>query len=353
PFGPMTFSTPPAVAAGQPATTVVTNSTAFNGLVTGITPLGFGGILPGGTPFEAFNPLTVSGINFSTSNPATNVNVTTSTFYTPNNYPEDFIIDSSNPGPNNELTIILPQPTRALGMDYGGFNGGASGSISLSNGFVLPLSGLPAAGQTQFSGFVSATPFSSLTLNITNDSWVVLDLLQGTANTMLPSATESVPYTEQLLEQGGVGPLTWTLASGSLPPGMNLSASGAITGTATAGGTYTFTVHLVDSSSTPKSITTGSLILTVQPKPATNLTVGPGGPSAAILQWTASSSGDVAGYKVYRGTSSGNYTTAINAGNVTFYTDTPGSGSYYYVVTAYSAPGVESPFSNEVHIVVP
>jgi len=353
PLAAMQMTTPTVLGVGQPTTTAFTNPTAFNGAATGITSIGFNGILPPATQFLDFNPLIVSGYNFSTTNPATTVNVTTSTFYSPTTYGADFIIDSSNPGPNNELTILLPAPTRALGIDYGGFVGGSTGSISLSNGFVLPLSGLPAAGQTQFSGFVSATPFSALTLNINNDSWVVLDLLQATANTTLTSATEGVPYTQVLLEQGGVGPLTWTLASGSLPPGMNLSSSGVITGTSATSGAYTFTVHLVDSSPTPKAITSGSLTLTVAPLPPTNLIVGPGGPSAAILTWTASNSTDVAGYKVYRGISSGNYTTVISAGNVIGYTDTPGSGSYYYVVTAVSNLGVESVVSNEVHIIVP
>jgi hypothetical protein len=135
----------------------------------------------------------------------------------------------------------------------------------LSNGFVFPLASLPTVGQTQFAGFVSATPFSSLTFATTNDSWIVLDLLLANANTALPNATVSVPYTQVLLEQGGVGPLTWTIASGSLPPGMNLSASGVITGTPTSTGTFTFTVHLVDSSPAPKAVNSGSVTLTVQP----------------------------------------------------------------------------------------
>jgi hypothetical protein len=346
PLAAMQMTTPTVLAVGQPTTTAFTNPTAFNGAATGITPIGFNGILPAGVPFEGANPLIVSGYNFSTTNPSTTVNVTTSAFYSPNIYGADFIIDSSNPGPNNEVTIILPAPTRALGIDYGGFGGGSTGSISLSNGFVLPLSGLPAAGQTQFSGFVSATPFSALTFSVNNDSWVVLDLLQATANTALTSATEGAPYTQVLLEQGGVGPLTW-------PPGMNLSSSGVVSGTPTTAGAYTFTVHLVDSSPAPKAVTSGSLTLTVRPLPPTNLIVGPGGPSAAILTWTASNSPDVAGYKVYRGISSGNYTTVISAGNVIGYTDTPGTGSWYYVVTAVSNLGTESVVSNEVHINVP
>jgi hypothetical protein len=355
PLAAMQVTTPTTLATGQPATTVFTNPTAFNGAATGITPIGFNGILPAGVPFEGSNPLIVSGYNFSTTNPATLVNVTTSAFYSPNIYGADFIIDSSNPGPNNELTIILPSPTRALGMDYGGFLGGSSGSIALSNGFVLPLSNLPAAGQTQFSGFVSATPFSSLTFNVTGDSWVVLDLLQATANSVLPSATEGVLYTQVLLEQGGVGPLTWTHASGSLPTGVSLTSNGILVGTPTASGTFTFTVHLVDSSNPQKSVTSGSFTINVQPQPATNLIASPQGPGLVTLTWTPGTSGDVAGYNVRRGTTSGVYTTVINAGTGPQYVDTglTSGQTYYYVVSAVSTSGVESVFSNEVTVVVP
>jgi hypothetical protein len=334
----------------------LTNPTAFNVSVTGITSVGFNGILPAGTPFEAFNPLTVSGINFSTSNPATNVNVTTSTFYTPNNYPADFIIDSSNPGPNNQVTITLPKPTRALGMDYGGFTGGSSGSISLSNGFVLPLSGLPAAGQTQFSGFVSATPFSSLTFNVTNDSWVVLDLLQGTADTALPSTTEGTPYTEILLEQGGVGALTWSLAGGALPPGTNLTAAGTLMGTPTAGGAYSFTVNVVDSSNPQKSATSGRLTLNVAPTPPTNAAPGTITSGQATIIWEFSSSGDVTGYNVYRSTTSGGPYALVGSvppSAFSFSDPTVASGTTYYYVVRAAVSSVESVNSDEVTAVVP
>ena len=45
----------------------------------------------------------------------------------------------------------------------------------------------------------------------------------------------------QIRPGGGTGPYTYTVSSGALPPGLSLnSSSGAITGTASASGTYTF-----------------------------------------------------------------------------------------------------------------
>jgi hypothetical protein len=42
-------------------------------------------------------------------------------------------------------------------------------------------------------------------------------------------------------------PFTWTVDSGTLPPGLSLSSAGAITGTPTAAGTFNFTMKVVDS----------------------------------------------------------------------------------------------------------
>lgn len=56
----------------------------------------------------------------------------------------------------------------------------------------------------------------------------------------------------------------------------------------------------------------------------------------------------ILGYKVYYGTSSGNYTSIVDVGNVTIYTVTGLSvETYYFAVTASNANG-ESVYSNEV-----
>ncbi len=67
------------------------------------------------------------------------------------------------------------------------------------------------------------------------------------------------------------------------------------------------------------------------------------------LSWNPNSEGDLAGYKVYYGPSSGDYTTITDVGLVTTYTiNNLGAGTYYFVVTAYNTSGVESTFSNEI-----
>jgi hypothetical protein len=58
---------------------------------------------------------------------------------------------------------------------------------------------------------------------------------------------------------------------------------------------------------------------------------------------------DLAGFKIYYGISSGNYTQVVNAGYVTTYTvNNLNSGTYYFVATAYDTSGNESGYSNQV-----
>jgi len=68
-----------------------------------------------------------------------------------------------------------------------------------------------------------------------------------TATTItLPSANDGGAYDFQLGSIGGTGPLTWTIESGSLPPGVALLADGTLVGIPTATGAFTFTVRAED-----------------------------------------------------------------------------------------------------------
>jgi uncharacterized repeat protein (TIGR01451 family) len=76
-------------------------------------------------------------------------------------------------------------------------------------------------------------------------------------------------------------PFTWTVQSGTLPPGLSLSSAGAITGTPTAAGTFKFTLKVVDSTGLTD---TQAQIITIAPdgcptmdKEADSPMVTPGG----------------------------------------------------------------------------
>jgi hypothetical protein len=68
------------------------------------------------------------------------------------------------------------------------------------------------------------------------------------------------------------------------------------------------------------------------------------------LAWDANTEPDLAGYRVYYGTSTGNYTASVNVGNVTSATipNLTDNVTYYFAVVAYNTAAVESLHSDEV-----
>ncbi len=62
----------------------------------------------------------------------------------------------------------------------------------------------------------------------------------------LPNGTVGTYYSAALSATGGISPYTWSQISGSLPSGLTMGATGEITGTPSAAGTYQFTLLATD-----------------------------------------------------------------------------------------------------------
>jgi RHS repeat-associated protein len=161
---------------------------------------------------------------------------------------------------------------------------------SISNGLPFVVT------QDTYSNSCPAGPSPSQ-LQITTDS--------------LQNGTTNQSYSAQLTARGGSNSYTWTLASGSLPAGLSLSASGAISGTpAAASNPVSFAVQVVDTSTPPQhDEATLSLEVGAQPEAAS---------SAALYNFSIQTSGGGAeGYDP--------------VGNVTGYTDSVnGTWSFTY-----------------------
>lgn len=73
------------------------------------------------------------------------------------------------------------------------------------------------------------------------------------------------------------------------------------------------------------------------------------------LAWNPSSGPNVLGYKIYYGTASHDYDTAVSVGNVTNATvgGLVEGGTYFFAVTAYDISNQESFFSDEAAVVIP
>ena len=78
----------------------------------------------------------------------------------------------------------------------------------------------------------------------------------------LPETSAERSYSQTLQASGGVPPYTWSIASGSLGQGLNLSADGVISGTPALPGTSVFVVRLTDSAQ--QSITR-TLAISIKP----------------------------------------------------------------------------------------
>jgi hypothetical protein len=77
--------------------------------------------------------------------------------------------------------------------------------------------------------------------------------------------------------------------------------------------------------------------------------------ASVTLDWNASTSPSVAGYNVYFGTTSGNYTSKVDVGSATSITvsNLTAGLTYYFAATAYDVNGDESGFSSEISYTVP
>lgn len=82
---------------------------------------------------------------------------------------------------------------------------------------------------------------------------------------------------------------------------------------------------------------------------------GGSGPHTVSLNWKASTSSNVVGYNVYRGSNTGSYGLLNSMNSTTSYTDSTvqNGQTYFYVVTAVDSAGGESPYSNVAEAIVP
>jgi hypothetical protein len=191
----------------------------------------------------------------------------------------------------------------------------------------------PQNGSGSLNGpysYGSTSGFPSNTYNSAN-YWVdvVFNYKAGppplaVSTTSLPSAAQSAFYNQTLVVSGGAAPYSWSLISGSLPPGITLSSSGQITGTPTTIGTSSFTTQVTDSSN-PVQTATRALSITVLTAnggcpctiwPSTAVpAVADAGPDYAVelgLSFTSDVSGYITGVRFYK--SSAN--TGTHVGNL-------------------------------------
>ncbi|MFN0112380.1 MAG: putative Ig domain-containing protein, partial [Blastocatellia bacterium] len=120
-------------------------------------------------------------------------------------------------------------------------------------------------------------------------------------NGALPNGSYGSAYNQTLNASGGSGNYQFSLSGGSLPRGLTLAQNGQISGTATAGGTYSFTV-----TATTPELCTGSKNFSITinggcPSFTLNPATLPDGTAGAIYNQTLLPSGGTAPYQFYSG----------------------------------------------------
>ena len=92
---------------------------------------------------------------------------------------------------------------------------------------------------------------------------------------------------------GGTGTVTWTQDSGTLPPGLQLSSAGVLSGTATTLGTYNFVLRATDSATPAQSVTKPFSIL-IAPGPKITTTSLPNGMTGVPYSYQVTMTGGTA-----------------------------------------------------------
>jgi uncharacterized repeat protein (TIGR01451 family) len=164
------------------------------------------------------------------------------------------------------------------------------------------------------TGLLSGTPTAAGTFNFSvkvTDSAALSDT-KATSITIIPGPSLSFPtpppgwthtlYNQTLTVSGGTSPYTWSLASGSLPAGITLNASGVLTGTPTATGTFSFTAKVTDALG---QTATEATTLTIGTGVTTNFSAPPAGQVGVPYSVTLTATG---------GTTP--YTWAVNSGTL-------------------------------------
>ncbi|MGH9643124.1 MAG: putative Ig domain-containing protein, partial [Terriglobales bacterium] len=253
------------------------------------------------------------------------------------------------------ITLSCPGGTAQVGVAYSsalGVTGGAAPYTFSIIGGTLP----PGLSLNSSTGAIAGAPSTAGTYNFTAkvvDSQGNAAMASCSIVVSAPTLTLSCPagaaqvgvaYSSALTAAGGQPPYTFSITTGTLPAGLTLNPStGAITGTPTTSGTFTFTSQVADSRETTASascsimvssagLTATSTTLTLVPS---NVPVGSAGPvvmTATVVP--LSGSGTPTGTVTYFNGSTQIGTATLSGGVATFNYNPSGLAIGIYSITA-------------------
>lgn len=172
---------------------------------------------------------------------------------------------------------------------------------------------------------------------------IAVTAMPSITTTSLPAGTEGTAYSQSITETGGAGTPTFSVSTGSLPAGLTLSSSGAISGTPTGPNqTSSFTVKVTDGSTvTPQSATQPlSITINLPGPPSITTTSLPAGVEGTAYNQTVAATGGLAPLTLT--TSTGSLPPGLTMSSAGAITGTPtgpnGTSNFTVKVTDSSNP---------------
>ena len=230
------------------------------------------GSLPAGLTLNAATGL-ISGVPTSAAGSTFTVTATDSTGVTTSR--------SYSVTINAAITVdpaSLPNGTvgTAYAQTFSATGGNGSFSYSISSG-SLPAGLALNAATGNISGTPTTAATSSFTVTATDGlgaigsrayTVVVVAATITLESTTLGNGVVGSPYTQAIVVSGGVAPYAYSITAGQLPTGVVLnSTTGALVGTPTVPGTYSFTVRVVDANGA-SGVFVQSIVVEPRPDPS-------------------------------------------------------------------------------------
>ncbi len=239
--------------------------------------------------------------------------------------------------PDSTLNIAYSQTVSAS-------NGTGAKTFSVSAGSLPTGLSLNAgtgviSGNSSAAGTYNFTITATDTVNATGSQayTVVINPLMVISPASLPDHTISVVYNQTVSKTNGTGAATFAVTSGALPTGLSIAgATGVISGTPTAAGTFNFDVTATD---TVGSTTTNSYTVVINIAVSVSPATLPDTTQNIAYNQTVSASNGT-GAKTFS-ISSGSLPTglSINAGTGVISGTPTTAGTYNFTVTATDSVG--------------
>jgi uncharacterized protein (TIGR03437 family) len=198
-----------------------------------------------------------------------NTGVLSGTSIVPGNFPLSFrLTDATGATTQSSFTLVISSAAITITpstIPSGAINQSYSATFSASGGtapytYSIVLGNLPIGLNFSTQGIISGTPTQSGTFTFTlrvADATGSASQVEYTFNitltaptistTSLPDGNVSAPYSASVVASSASGlALTYSVASGSLPPGVSLGTNGVFSGTPATAGLYNFTVQVSD-----------------------------------------------------------------------------------------------------------